>query len=333
VAKELQPKTLLLAVIPAAGIITVVALRIPAATADIHAALARTSAERLPWLGAAVAAEVVSLACAAAAQRRLLAAGGASLPGRAMFGLALGSTGLGRLLPAGPATATAWLTGQYRRRGIDGTLGLWAVLSGGFAASVTLLALLLAGAAVAGLASPALLATAAVILAAGSAGVIAAAHRLPAVTGWLAGRHPGTRAARTLAATASLARLRAGYRRGTAALLFTTMTRHAEAAVLAAAFELAGWPVPWHSLLLAHTASQLAGSLIPLPGGLGGADAGLLGALTLTGTPLAAAAAVTYPAIGYWVVGAAATYAAAAMGRRHRRLTSRTRPEGQQPDE
>ena len=40
-------------------------------------------------------------------------------------------------------------------------------------------------------------ATAAVILAAGSAGVIAAAHRLPAVTGWLAGRHPGTRAARS----------------------------------------------------------------------------------------------------------------------------------------
>ncbi len=98
-------------------------------------------------------------------------------------------------------------------------------------------------------------------------------------------------------------------------LLFTTMTWLAEAAVLAAAFELAGWPVPWHSLLLAYTASQLAGSLIPLPGGLGSADAGLLGALTLTGTPLAAAAAatVTYRVIGYWAVGAAATSAAAAM--------------------
>jgi putative heme transporter len=196
-----------------------------------------------------------------------------------------------------------------------------------------LLALLLAGAAAAGLASPVLFTAAAVTLAAGSAGVIAATHRLRGVTGWLAARYPGTRAVRMLATAASLARLRAGYRRGTAVLLLAGMTWLAEAAVLAAAFELAGLPIPWHGLLLAYTASQLTGSLVPLPGGLGSVDGGLLGALTLTGTPLAAAAAaaVIYRVIGYWAAGAVATCAAAAMKRRHLTQTSRTRPGGKQP--
>ena len=43
-------------------------------------------------------------------------------------------------------------------------------------------------------------------------------------------------------------------------------------------------------LLLAYPLGQLGG-LIPLPGGLGGTDGGLIGALVLYGTPLAAAAA------------------------------------------
>jgi putative heme transporter len=129
----------------------------------------------------------------------------------------------------------------------------------------------------------------------------------------------GPKRSPALVAAASLSRLQAGYRRGTAVLLFSCMNWLAEAAVLAAAFEFAGRPVPWHGLLLAYTASQLAGSLIPLPGGLGSADGGLLGALTLTGTPLAAAAvaAVISRLLGYWAVGAAATCVITAMRRRH----------------
>jgi hypothetical protein len=144
----------------------------------------------------------------------------------------------------------------------------------------------------------------------------------------------GPKRSPALVAAASLSRLQAGYRRGTAVLLFSCMNWLAEAAVLAAAFELAGRPVPWHGLLLAYTASQLAGSLIPLPGGLGSADGGLLGALTLTGTPLAAAAvaAVIYRLLSYWAVGAAATCVITAMRRRHPSLTSPTPPGGKQQD-
>src|SRR5262245_47849752 len=169
----------------AAGAAAVAVLRVPAASADVHAALARTGPGRMPWLGAAVTAEIVSLAASAAGQRRLLAAGGVRLRWRAVFGLAVGYAGLTSLLPAGPVAAMAWVTSQYRRRGASTFLGLWAVLSGGFAAAVTLLGLLLAGAALAGLGSPVLLSAAAAALAVGSAGFIAAAHRAGGPGGWM----------------------------------------------------------------------------------------------------------------------------------------------------
>jgi uncharacterized membrane protein YbhN (UPF0104 family) len=55
-----------------------------------------------------------------------------------------------------------------------------------------------------------------------------------------------------------------------------------------------------------------------LPGGLGGMEGGVLGALTLTGTPPAAAAAavIVYRVAGYWAVGATGTAAAAALALR-----------------
>ena len=88
--------------------------------------------------------------------------------------------------------------------------------------------------------------------------------------------------------------------------------------VLAACFGLAGLPVPWRGLLFAYAAGQLAGRLVPLPGGIGGVEGGMLGAFTLTGTAPAVAAAVVivYRVAGRWAVGAAGTAVAAALARR-----------------
>ena len=76
--------------------------------------------------------------------------------------------------------------------------------------------------------------------------------------------------------------------------------------------------VPWRGLLFAYAAGQLAGRLVPLPGGIGGVEGGMLGALTLTGTASAAAAAavVVYRVAGCWAIGAAGTAVAAALARR-----------------
>jgi uncharacterized membrane protein YbhN (UPF0104 family) len=61
-------------------------------------------------------------------------------------------------------------------------------------------------------------------------------------------------------------------------------------AALAAAFAAIGALPPLGVLALAYVVGQLGG-LIPLPGGIGGADGGLIAALVLYGTPLAGAAA------------------------------------------
>jgi uncharacterized membrane protein YbhN (UPF0104 family) len=66
-------------------------------------------------------------------------------------------------------------------------------------------------------------------------------------------------------------------------------------AALAAAFAAVGDMPPLGVFMLAYVLGQLGG-LIPLPGGVGGADSGVIGALALYGTPIpeAAAAVLAY---------------------------------------
>jgi uncharacterized membrane protein YbhN (UPF0104 family) len=63
-----------------------------------------------------------------------------------------------------------------------------------------------------------------------------------------------------------------------------------DVAALGAAFSAIGGLPPVGILLLAYVLGQLGG-LIPLPGGVGGADGGLIAAFVLFGTPLGTAAA------------------------------------------
>jgi hypothetical protein len=91
--------------------------------------------------------------------------------------------------------------------------------------------------------------------------------------------------------------------------------------LLAAAFEMAGTPAPCHGLLLACAAGQLGARLVPLPGGLGGAEGGVLGALALTGTRPATTltAVIVYRVAGFWAPGAAGAITAALLTRRRPR--------------
>jgi putative heme transporter len=303
----------------AAAAVAAAAVRAPAAASDLRAAFAHAGGLRVSWLGVAVAAEVMSLAGAAAAQRRLLSAAGVSLPWRTVSGAVFASTGLARVMPAGPAAGGAWQAAEYRRRGAGAVAGLWAVLAGGYTSTVAVSALLLAGAAVAGISCLPLLGGAAGVLAAGTAGLTAAAHHAGALSRWLSRRHHRSRTIAPLAAAvAGLSRPDAGSGWAAAVLGCTVAGLLADAGLLAACFGLAGLPVPWRGLLFAYAAGQLAGRLVPLPGGLGGVEGGVLGALTLTGTPPAAAAAavILYRVAGYWAAGAAGTAAAATLTRR-----------------
>jgi uncharacterized protein (TIRG00374 family) len=59
---------------------------------------------------------------------------------------------------------------------------------------------------------------------------------------------------------------------------------------------------PFSIVLMAYLIGQLGG-LLPIPGGIGGVDGGLIGALLVYGVPAAAAAAavVAYRAILFWL--------------------------------
>jgi uncharacterized membrane protein YbhN (UPF0104 family) len=81
-------------------------------------------------------------------------------------------------------------------------------------------------------------------------------------------------------------------------------------AVLWAAFKAFGYSPDISIILMGYLIGQLGG-LLPLPGGLGGIDGGLLGTLIVFGTPAAvtAAAVLTYRVILFWlplIVGAIA---------------------------
>jgi putative heme transporter len=299
--------------------VAVVAARFPGAASDLRNAFAHPGELRLGWLGPAGAAEAVALACGVAVQRQLLADGNIRLPSSALFVLVLASTGLARVMPAGSVTGAAWQAAQYRRRGLGAAVGVWAVMAAGFTSVIAIVGLLLAGAAVATVGRLWLLGCAAGLLVAGIAMLTVLRHGAGAL-GRMLNRH-GDRSpviARLAEAMAELPTQRTGVRLGAGVLAFAAAGVMADACVLASCFALAGLPVPWRSLLFAYAAGQLAGRFVPLPGGLGAMEGGVLGGLMLTGTsPSAAAAAViAYRVAGYWAVGAAGTTVAIAVTRR-----------------
>jgi uncharacterized membrane protein YbhN (UPF0104 family) len=73
-------------------------------------------------------------------------------------------------------------------------------------------------------------------------------------------------------------------------------------AVLWAAFHAIGVSVPLSLLLMGYLIGQLGG-LLPIPGGVGGVDGGLIGTLVLYGAPAAAtvAAVLAYRLILFWL--------------------------------
>lgn len=282
----------------------VLALRLPSAEHDIVSAYSHVRWEQLPWLLVAIAAEVASFVCYALVQRRLLIAGGAVVTRRSMFSLAVAATGLTNLVPGGTAPASGWLVGQYRRRGIPMPVALWAVLAGGYAATVSVLSLLLVGAAIAGLVNIAEFAGCAVVLIGVAAAVVAASHRMPSVIRWLERRHaPGLRLVQRLAqSTAGLTRFRTRFTGGIHVLGVSLANWVLDIFVLISAFGLLGLPIPWRSVLFAYATAQVAGSLAPLPGGIGFVEGGMIGAFALThsGVGNAVAATVVYRAITCW---------------------------------
>lgn len=314
-----SPKLLLAAALLAALIVVLWRAR-----GDFDTAFHHLSLDRLPWLAAAVAAEVASFVCYSQVQRRLLLAGGARLGHRRMLTLAVAATGLTNLVPGGTAPASGWLVSQYRRHGIPMPLALWAVLAGGVAATISVLTLLALGAGIAGLVPV----WGTVLCLAGLAGFTAASvvctHHLPALDAWLQ-RHcsvPAVPLAQRLAARLSgVVRFRATVPGGTQVFALSLGNWGLDVVCLIASFALLDLPVPWRAVLFAYAAAQVAGSLAPVPGGIGFVEGGMIGAFALAGTPAGSAvvATIVYRVITCWAVAGVGSLTLMVVSRRQAR--------------
>jgi uncharacterized membrane protein YbhN (UPF0104 family) len=247
------------------------------------------------WLALALALEAASCLAFVVALRGVFCR---RLPWRLSYEIAIAAQGTNVLLPSGGAGGLAVAAWALRRTGMSTeriarrTVAFYlltssvnfatAVLAGGLLA----LGILGGGGSLALTAGPAL--AAALVI----AGVLALPRALATRT---ARPRPG-RAGRVLARTRSA--LNGGIHDAVAlahsgnpqilggAIGFMAF----DAAALAAAFAAIGSVPPVGVLLLAYVVGQLGG-LIPLPGGVGGADGGLIAALVVYGTPLTGAVA------------------------------------------
>lgn len=132
------------------AVLVILGVRLPDATGSFGLALRNLDPTRAIWLVVAVGVTALSFVAYGLAQRRLLMAGGKRLRIRTVTVLVFASTGLTGLLPGGVVPASGWLLEQYRRRGIDESLGLWAIIAGGFVSAVSSLSLLLISCGLAG---------------------------------------------------------------------------------------------------------------------------------------------------------------------------------------
>jgi uncharacterized membrane protein YbhN (UPF0104 family) len=99
-------------------------------------------------------------------------------------------------------------------------------------------------------------------------------------------------------------------RRSPGVLIGSFGTTASDIAVLGATFRAIGASPPIGVLVLGYLIGMLGGN-VPVPGGIGGVDGGLIGALTLYHEPLAATtvAVLTYHAISLWVPAAVGSVA------------------------
>ncbi len=263
-------------------------------------------------LGVAVLAEGISLFAVTLIPRLLVNKHQVSLRRRDAFAVGLTANGMSVVLPGGSVPSSVWLAHQLSRRGAKPTLAAWVVLAGGFSSTVTLFVILLIGAGLASVISPLLTVVLLAVTVVAAAVFVGLVHRVDTLAAWSerqVGEGMFLRSVdRFVGLAAEATQWRAGWRTGAQVLLASSVNWLGDAVCLIAVFDLAHASVPWRTVLVAYAAGQLLGAVVPLPGGLGAVEGGLVGTLVALGSPAGPVIIVValYRLIGYWLPAAAA---------------------------
>jgi len=271
------------------------------------------------WVIPAVALAGVSMLTAALEQRRVLRAGGLSLPVRSMVAITLAGNAVSVTVPlAGSTAGTAFTFVQLRKRGADVATATWALATSGIISTAVLALVLGVGAGVTGDGATSVVGAVAVLL-----GII------PVVVVLLSFRSPALRAHAVHIAerfvirlrrtkrrpdgfdTACVSRMfermamfRLGWRAGATASVYSAINWITDMACLAVCVNALGVTVPWTHLVIIYGATLGAASLSFTPAGIGIVESAIAVALMESGVPAAAAivAALLYRAVSCWLV-------------------------------
>lgn len=252
------------------------------------------------WVLPAVLAEAMSYVLYAAAQQILLLSAGRRVGLLPLTGISVAAQALSNVLPGGLAVSNVVMYRQLRRRAVSDALTGWMLVVNGLLYGTALALLALIGVQIAGGDGPI------PGLRLFSLGVVAV-FLAGLVVLWVA-RSRLRRLAVVERSTAirdlldRLQHVHMGRPAVVGSLLILIASWAADALTLIAAFTAVGQQPPWHGLLVAYCAGQMAASLPITPGGLWIAEGSLTVALVAFGGAKTGtlAAVLLYRLIAYW---------------------------------
>lgn len=265
------------------------------------------------WLVVAIVLEVGSIVAYGALQRQILLSGDLDLGLPTSTAITLAFNSLTNSLPGGVAWGGLFSYHQFRRRGADETLAVWAIVADNACAAVTLAALATVGLVVAGsqgtelgVVAPTfgvIVGIVLVIAVAWRRGVLRTlATSVVAAVKRVTGRPRGTPRATVDHTFDRLTAVTPSRRQWGVALTWAMANWVLDCGCLVAAFGVVGAPVPWRGVLLAYGAGQLAANLPITPGGLGVVEGSITIALVAYGGAEATtvAAVLVYRLLSFW---------------------------------
>lgn len=271
------------------------------------------------WVLPALALAAVSMLAAALERRRVLRAGGLSLPIRSMVAITLAGNAVSVTVPfAGSTAGTAFTYLQLKKRGADVATAAWALATSGIISTAVLAVVLGAGATVTGEGATSIVGAVAVFLGIVPIAVLLVSFRSPMVR--VHAEHVAERVIERLhrtryraigrdasVVTRSLERMaefRLGWRAGATTAAYSAINWVADLSCLAVCVRALGVPVPWTHLVLVYGATLGAASLSFTPAGIGIVESAIAVALVESGVPMSAAivAALLYRAVSCWLV-------------------------------